>query len=242
MLNESIILKFGNRLPELLLRVHHDRAVPSNGLLDRLARHQQESNPLVPCLHHDLVSAVEEYQRMIADVVHRPAIGFRDMLSQYRARIRGVAERAGAREHVGKRVTRSVDVEPFPLTSRHKNVEVIRIGSYSFHRPLFAPEFTTHDSHASAVVVSHLGYRARRNILVARIGHLQRRGQVGPELEAVHPAMRISLRHLLVENAAAGSHPLNVTGGDFSIVAHALAGVDPARAPAAASLASATPA
>src|SRR5438552_9735372 len=88
MLNESVILKFGNCLPELLLRVHHDRAVPSDGLLDRLARHQQESNPLVPCLHHDLVSAVEEYQRMIADVVHWPAIGFRDMLSQYRARIR----------------------------------------------------------------------------------------------------------------------------------------------------------
>src|SRR5205814_6320030 len=85
MLNESVILKFGNCLPELLLRVHHDRAVPSDGLLDRLARHQQESNPLVPCLHHDLVSAVEEYQRMIADVVHWPAIGFRDMLSQYRA-------------------------------------------------------------------------------------------------------------------------------------------------------------
>src|SRR5437899_3603563 len=180
MLNESVILKFGNCLPELLLRVHHDRAVPSDGLLDRLARHQQESNPLVPCLHHDLVSAVEEYQRMIPDVVHWPAIGFRDMLSQYRARIRGVAERAGAREHVGKRVTRSVDFEPFPLTRRHKNVEVIRIGSYSFHRPLFAPEFTTDDSHASAVVVSHLGYRARRNILVALIGHLQWASNYGP--------------------------------------------------------------
>src|SRR5207253_9433579 len=107
MLNESVILKFGNRLPELFLRVHHDRAVPSDGLLDRPARHQQESNPLVPFLHHDPVSAVEEYQRMIADVVHRPTIGISYTLSQYRARIRGVAERAGARRHVGKRVTRS---------------------------------------------------------------------------------------------------------------------------------------
>src|SRR5205807_10347582 len=106
MLNESVILKFGNRLPELLLRVHHDRAVPSDGLLDRLARHQQESNPLAPCLHHDLVSAVDEHQRMIADVVHRPAIGFRDMLSQYRARSRGVAERAAAREPGATRATR----------------------------------------------------------------------------------------------------------------------------------------
>src|SRR3989442_14275733 len=141
MLNESVILKFGNRLPELLLRVHHDRAVPSDGLLDRLARHQQESNPLVPCLHHDLVSAVEEYQRMIADVVHWPAIGFRDMLSQYRARIRGVAERAGAREHAGKRVPRSGDFEPFPSTRRDKNVRVIRTVETSFHRSPFAPDF-----------------------------------------------------------------------------------------------------
>src|SRR5438046_5248652 len=155
MLNESVILKFGNRLPELLLRVHHDRAVPSNGLLDRLARHQQESNPLVPCLHHDLVSAVEEYQRMIADVVHRPAIGFRDMLSQYRARIRGVSKHAGAREHVGKRVTRSVDFEPFPLARRPKNVEVIRIGSYSFHPPLCAPTFTPEDSAANDLLGTH---------------------------------------------------------------------------------------
>src|SRR5207237_1681203 len=122
MLNESVILKFGNRLPELLLRVHHDRAVPSDGLLDRLARHQQESNPLVPCLHHDLVSAVEEYQRMIADVVHWPAIGFRDMLSQYRARSRGVAERAGAADSVARRVTRRVDFDPYPLTRLHTQV------------------------------------------------------------------------------------------------------------------------
>src|SRR2546428_12178102 len=141
MLNESVILKFGNRLPELLLRVHHDRAGPSDGFLDRLARHQQESNPLVPCLHHDLVSAVEEYQRMIADVVHWPAIGFRDMLSQYRARIRGVAERAGAREHVGKRVKRRVDFEPLPLNTRPKNLEEIRIESYSIPRPLLPPAF-----------------------------------------------------------------------------------------------------
>src|SRR5438445_13869357 len=130
MLNESVILKFGNRLPELLLRVHHDRAVPSDGLLDRLARHQQESNPLVPCLHHDLVSAVEEYQRLIADVVHWPAIGFRDMGSQYRQRIRGVAERAGACEHVGKLVTRRVHYEPSPRTTPPKNDKRDEVGHY----------------------------------------------------------------------------------------------------------------
>src|SRR3989442_5685803 len=113
MLNESVILKFGNRLPELLLRVHHDRAVPSDGLLDRLARHQQESNPLIPCLHHDLVSAVDEYQRMTAEVVHRPAIGFRDMLSQYRPRILSASKHADAPAHVGTSGTRSVRFATF---------------------------------------------------------------------------------------------------------------------------------
>ncbi len=39
MLNEGAGLQFGHRLPQLLLRIHHNRSVPCDRLLDRLTRH-----------------------------------------------------------------------------------------------------------------------------------------------------------------------------------------------------------
>src|SRR5215475_1137572 len=53
------------RLPELLLRVHYDWAVPGHGLLDRLSRNQEEPDSLVPGVDRDLVAAVEEYERAV---------------------------------------------------------------------------------------------------------------------------------------------------------------------------------
>src|SRR6185437_9310020 len=50
------------RLPELLLRIHHDRSVPRHGFLKRLPRNQEEPNPLVPRLHGHLVAAVKEHE------------------------------------------------------------------------------------------------------------------------------------------------------------------------------------
>src|SRR6266545_2222306 len=41
-LQERPLLELVVGLPELLLRVHHDRAVPGDRLLERLPRHQEE--------------------------------------------------------------------------------------------------------------------------------------------------------------------------------------------------------
>src|SRR5437879_6528939 len=57
----------------------------------------------------------------------------------------------------------------------------------------------------------------------ARRGHLQRLRQIGPELEAVHTTLRVTLRHLLVHDAAAGRHPLHVARGHQSAIAQAVA-------------------
>src|SRR5262249_60517086 len=72
---------------------------------------------------------------------------------------------------------------------------------------------------AGAVVVDDLGYLRGLNVLVARLGHLERGGQVGPELETVHAAMYVALRHFLVEDAAAGRHPLHVASPKRTLVA-----------------------
>ncbi len=74
-----------------------------------------------------------------------------------------------------------------------------------------------------AVILGDLGNRRSRNVLVARIGHLELRRQVGPKLEAVHAPFRIAFRHLLVQNAAAGCHPLHVARGHAALVAEAVA-------------------
>ena len=59
MLNELAALQFSHRLAQLLLGVHHDRAVPSHGLLNRLAGHQQKANSVGASLHRQFISAVE---------------------------------------------------------------------------------------------------------------------------------------------------------------------------------------
>ncbi len=42
----------------------------------------------------------------------------------------------------------------------------------------------------------------------------------------MHPAKLVALGHLLVDDAAAGRHPLHVAGGDGAVVAHAVAVFD----------------
>ena len=42
----------------------------------------------------------------------------------------------------------------------------------------------------------------------------------------MHAALRVALGHLLVQDAAAGRHPLHVAGGHFALVAQAVAVLD----------------
>src|SRR6185295_844488 len=103
------------------------------------------------------------------------------------------------------------------------HVHVAGIRSDAVDRTLLAPEAPAHDAHARTVVVGHVGDRARGHVLVARCGHLERRGQVRPELEPVHAAFGVALWHLLMEDAATGGHPLDVTRAEIARVAEAVA-------------------
>jgi hypothetical protein len=135
----------------------------------------------------------------------------------------GVAEAAAALEHVGERVPALVHRERLALSGRHRNVEVGRIGRDAVDRPLLPPEAAAHHAHARAVVVHDLGNVLRAHVLVARRRHLERRRQIRPQLEAVHPPPGIALRHLLVEDPAARGHPLDVAGPELPRVPEAVA-------------------
>ena len=42
----------------------------------------------------------------------------------------------------------------------------------------------------------------------------------------MHPALRVTFRHLLMQDAAASGHPLNIPGGHFAFVAQAVTVLD----------------
>ena len=50
--------------------------------------------------------------------------------------------------------------------------------------------------------------------------------EIGPQLKAVHAAGGVALGHFLVDDAAAGGHPLDVAGGDGAPVSEAVAVLD----------------
>src|SRR5437588_9679510 len=62
---ESAFLELFERLAELVLGVHHDRTVPGDRLLQRLARTEQKSDPILTGLDDDFVAAVEKDQRPV---------------------------------------------------------------------------------------------------------------------------------------------------------------------------------
>ena len=77
-----------------------------------------------------------------------------------------------------------------------------------------------------AVVVGDLRDRRAFDVLIARRRHLERSGQVGPQLEAVHAALRVALRHFLMHDAAPGGHPLHVAFAERAVAAEAVAVFD----------------
>src|SRR5437660_3984366 len=174
MFDEIAGVQFGDGLAQLLLRIHYYGAVPGNRLLDRLAGDEEKTDSFAAGLHHDLISTIEEHERMIADVVDGRGVGVNDLIRENRPRIRCVAECARARKDVGKGVSRRLNLEPLAKSRRNRNVEITGIRRHAFDWTSLARELAANDAHSSAVIIGDLGNRAGRNILIARVSHLQR--------------------------------------------------------------------
>ena len=170
---------------------------------------------------------VEQHQRAIAglladqDLVH--AVG---LLGQHAERLRRGAEIARALEHISEGMALELDRQRLALARRHPDVEIARVGGDALDRAALAPEIAAHHAHAGAVVIDDFGDFGGLDVLIARRRHLQRRRQIGPELEAVHAALLVALRHFLMQDAAAGRHPLHVAGAEIAAIAQAVAVLD----------------
>src|SRR5271168_186431 len=122
-----------------------------------------------------------------------------------------------------------LDRERLALTRWHPNVEIARIGGDALDRAAPAPKIAAHDAHAGAVVFGDFRNLGGLDVLIARRRHFQRRRQVGPELETVHAAGGVALRHFLMHDAAARGHPLHVAGAEIAAIAETVAVLDVAR-------------
>src|SRR5260370_5379811 len=99
-LQERPLLELLERLPELLLGVHDDGAVPCHGLLERLPRNQEEPDPVIPSLHRDLVALVEEHERAVVRLLRRLRVRPSHPFGRYGQGARRVAELPCPGEHV----------------------------------------------------------------------------------------------------------------------------------------------
>src|SRR5713101_7586722 len=223
-LDERPVAQLGHGLLQFRIGVHHDRSVPGDRLLDRLARDQQEADAFLAGLDRHLVAAVEQHQRPVSRPLADERRSLRIvLLGQNAQRFGRAGKRPRSLEHIGEGVPGGLHRKYLAPPGRDGNVEIARFGRGPVHRAALAPEVAANHANAGAVVIDDLRYRFRRDVLVARRGHLERRGQVRPKLEAVHPTARVALRHFLVENPAPGGHPLHVAGAQRPLVSQAVA-------------------
>src|SRR5690606_12648409 len=149
-------------------------------------------------------AGIEHDERAVAGLVaDEDLLVTETLLDEHAARLRRIAEGAGPGEDIGEGIAVGVDGEALALARRHADVEILRIGGDAVDRSLLAPEGTADDAYHRAVIVEDLGDVGRLHVLLARRGHLMRRGQIRPELEAVHASELVALRHFLVQYAAA---------------------------------------
>ena len=135
----------------------------------------------------------------------------------------GVAEPAGAGKDVrkGLMVRRHGNRLLFP--GRDRYIKEVRVGRHTIHRAALSGVFAVDDPDARAILLDHLGDGRGLDLLVAGRHHLERRGQVGPQLEAVHAPGGVPFWHLLMNDPAAGRHPLDIARANGPAVAETVA-------------------
>src|ERR1700687_4320675 len=112
------------------------------------------------------------------------------------------------------------------LAGRNADVEILGAGDHVAHRPDHSAHGPGDDLDRRATGILYFRDLGALYPPVARDHHLVRGRQVGPELEAVHRAFRVALRHLLVNDSAAGGHPRHIARRDHVAIAETVPMLD----------------
>src|SRR6267143_3759596 len=187
-LAHAAALVVAHGLHDLLLGVHHERAIAGDRLSDRNAAEKQQPACARRAAKARSVALPEQGELPVANLLasvhdeHRP-------LKHVRHRLLLARKRDG---DIGARFDRPVLIDD---------------GNARVDQGMCAQGLARDHAHARAPVRALcLGNLARRDLLVTRTGHLQFRGQVHPDLEAVHPAALLAnpaRRHLRMHDARA---------------------------------------
>src|SRR3990172_6005601 len=104
----------------------------------------------------------------------------------------------------------------------YSDVKIFRVNYNVLNRTLHVTEPAGYDLDFCAVVQYHLRDICAYYIAVAWLHHLVACREIGPELKSTHQAVGITIRHFLMYDPTAGGHPLQVTGGYYALVSHAV--------------------
>src|SRR4030067_306371 len=104
----------------------------------------------------------------------------------------------------------------------YSNVKIFRVNYNVLNRTFHLAEPAGYDLDFCAVIQHHLRDICAYYIAVARLHHLVACREIGPELKPTHQAAGITLGHFLMYDPAACGHPLQVTGGYYALVSHAV--------------------
>src|ERR1700687_4364108 len=212
--------------PQFLLRVHYDGPSPGDGLADRLPGDQQEAHGFRFGGDGDGIAIAEQHQMAVADQRVALHIEVAVALRLVAVRILLLAEDALAADDVREHRVSTWRAVCERGSGWNAHIEVLGARDDVAHRPAHPGRRAGNDLDRGTARVLYFGNLAARDAAVARRRHFIRRRQVRPQLEPVHRPARIALGHLLVDDAAAGGHPLHIVRGDRAAVAEAVAVFD----------------
>src|SRR5262249_3121284 len=205
-LAQAAALEILERLDELLPRVHDERPVSRDRLMEGSSRDEERAKLRARVrFERDLVSVITEPNQIVAP--RRSFLAAKDAFSF---------------DDVGERVEFLGHALDERRAGRELGVEIDNRRS-GFDDGLGAQGLARNDAY-SHLSVGRAADRdaARRDLLISRRHHFVACRKVDPELKAMHPAARLSeggSRHLRVHDSRAGGHPLDVAGSELAAVA-----------------------
>ena len=125
-------------------------------------------------------------------------------------------------EYIGECAAIRVDFKGFLDARRHRHVQILRIGGDPVNGAGLAPKLPGDHAHFGAVIVNHLRDIGGGDVLITWRCHLLARRQIAPQLKAVHLTAPVAAGHLLMQDPAAGSHPLHIACAQFAGVPKAV--------------------
>src|SRR5215471_1682155 len=171
-LDKGASVQFGNRLLQFGLGVHHDRPIPGDWFLDRLAGDKQEADALLAGLNRDLFAAVEQHKRTVTGAFADDRFPRRGLfLGEDAEWTRSAGERTGSLEHIRKGMPRGLDRKNLATARGHRDVEIARLGGDTIHGSTLAPKLTADNPNPGAVVIADVGNFGARDVLVPRRRH-----------------------------------------------------------------------